>query len=242
MNESPTPNGQSPKSSRHFAVEIIARLAARVRAAVRVLSGAWEHRASNIELRTSNEDVATSSSKSEQQNLAHPLLPKGELEVPGKERKEFAGDKGWRRGERAGASESLGRSEEANNNIGEHAARDFEAITPHPGPPPAWAGSGSGTAGEHPTSHLQRRTSNDGRAAHPGTASISLASFATGQRDTPGPESHAPAVSAVRVPSLVAPNPARQEDGGSVFNADLVSRQELKRELESLRRLIESRK
>jgi hypothetical protein len=237
MNESPTPNGQSPKSSRHFAVEIIARLAARVRAAVRVLSGAWEHRASNIELRTSNEDVATSSSKSEQQNLAHPLLPKGELEVPGKERKEFAGDEGRRRGERAGASESLGRSEEVNNNIGEHAAHDFEAITPRPGPPPAWA---SGTAGEHPTSHLQRRTSNEERAAHPGTASVSLASFAT------GPEPHTPAdsqsVSALRVPSLVAPNPARQGDGGAAFNADLVSRQELKRELESLRRLIESRK
>jgi hypothetical protein len=46
----------------------------------------------------------------------------------------------------------------------------------------------------------------------------------------------------LRVPSLVAPNPARAGAGGVAFNADLVSRQELKRELDSLRRLIESRK
>ena len=93
---SPKPKVQSPKSSRHFVVEMIARLVARVSAAVRVLSAAWEHRTSNTELRTSKEDSAAGFDKSGERNLVHPLLPEAGLELPGKQRKKFSGDEGQR--------------------------------------------------------------------------------------------------------------------------------------------------
>jgi hypothetical protein len=203
MSEIPKSNGQSPKSPRRFAVEIIARL---VGAVARVVSGVWEHRTSNAELRTSKEDNAAGFSKLGERNLVHPLLPEG--------------------GE--------GRGEEANKNVDEPVGHDFEVSGAHIKPLSTWERIGVGAAVEHSTTNIQRSTSNEERAAHHlRTANTSLATPATGERDARSPRQAAP-TDPLSHPAFPAPR--------STLPSDFVSHQELKRELDSLRRLIESRK
>jgi hypothetical protein len=202
MKESQKSNGQRSKLSRPFAVELIARLAARVGSALRVLSSRSEHQ-------TSKEENAASFAKSGDLNSVHPLLPKG----------------------------GGGRGEEANKNIDQPVAHDFEADAPHPKSVPDWVGrgSGAGAVGEHRTSNIQRPPSNEQRAVRPRTAPTMAgpASLALGEQDVRAIRQHPPADSILH---SAFPVPS------SGFTADFVSRQELKRELDSLRKLIESRK
>jgi hypothetical protein len=106
-------------------------------------------------------------------------------------------------------------------------AHDFEAGTPQAKPVPDWVRrrSGADSAQEH-------STLNEGRVTRSGTAGLPLAS-SSGERDARGPSQHTPGDS---LPHSAFPDPR------SAFEPKSVSRQELKRELDSLRRLIESRK
>jgi len=167
------------------------------------------------EHRALNENTIAGTDKSEPQKLIPPPLPKG----------------------------AEGRGEQVNIDDDKFEAHDFEASTPHPDLPPAWANRGSrdravpSVAAEYPTSNIERSTSDD-RGAIPGSAGVSQARFATGERDARVPRGNMNANSPALSPLRTDANAALT----SASNSNFITRDELKRELNSLRRLIESRK
>ncbi len=213
------------------AIAILATYYRRAAAAVGKFIGAiagGEHRTPNVEHRTPNENLAASVPASVNANEIQDNLPLGPR------------TSGEKNEERNFSSESP-----------RETATDFSRTSSPLPSPPFHGGEGDGFAlsekfSQDSSARTQPPTSNPAEAIsraaspafelppHPGSATVPVASLETGERDARAPKQEnargeSPPRSAFRIPS-------------SAFDPNFITRDELKRELDSLRRLIESRK